>query len=219
MALVAMSPPPMSALMDVDRDLGRGSTSSRMYAPTYASPPTSPAKSEGEPTVERAPESDPSSVASDVANAASSSPAAQDLLSSSSSSSPPNAPPDASVSSSPFAAASAVFKQVKEQDSANGGGGLRRAKDLPAFMSLLPPVVEFVEGSSRGALASLEGRYEPINVPPKEEEEKEGEQNRWGRSASVNGKTANGSDKAGVSDNQNQKSTSAPYYYTLETYL
>lgn len=204
MALVAMSPPPMSALMDVDRDLGRGSTSSRMYAPTYASPPTSPAKSEGEPTVERAPESDPSSVASDIANAASSSPAAQDLLSSTSSSSPLNAPPDASVSSSPFAAASAVFKQVKEQDSANGGSGLRRAKDLPAFMSLLPPVVEFVEGSSRGALASLEGRYEPINVPPKEEE-KEGEQNRWGRSASVNGKTTvNGSDKAGVSGNQNQ---------------
>ncbi|EJD01524.1 cysteine proteinase [Fomitiporia mediterranea MF3/22] len=42
------------------------------------------------------------------------------------------------------------------------------AKDLAAFNSLLPPPVEFVEGSSSGTYAaSLEGRYEPINASPK----------------------------------------------------
>lgn len=45
---------------------------------------------------------------------------------------------------------------------------LRPAKNLAAFNSLLPPPVDFVEGSSSGTLASsLEGRYEPINGSPK----------------------------------------------------
>jgi hypothetical protein len=43
----------------------------------------------------------------------------------------------------------------------------RPAKNLEAFNSLLPPAVEFVEGSSTGALAVAEGKYEPINVTPK----------------------------------------------------
>ena len=43
----------------------------------------------------------------------------------------------------------------------------RPAKNLEAFNSLLPPAVEFVEGSSTGALAVAEGKYEPINVSPK----------------------------------------------------
>lgn len=45
---------------------------------------------------------------------------------------------------------------------------LRPAKDVASFLSLLPPAVEFVEGSSTGTFASeLEGRYEPINASPK----------------------------------------------------
>ncbi|TDL29848.1 cysteine proteinase [Rickenella mellea] len=43
----------------------------------------------------------------------------------------------------------------------------RPAKNLEAFNSLLPPAVEFVEGSSSGALAIAEGKYEPINGSPK----------------------------------------------------
>lgn len=45
----------------------------------------------------------------------------------------------------------------------------QRAKTLEAFNSLLPPAVEFVEGSSTGtlALASVDGKYEPINSSPK----------------------------------------------------
>ena len=131
------------------------------------------------------------------------------------------------ISSSPFAAAAEVLKRADAQDLNGGSGagagegsgsGLRRAKDLAAFTSLLPPAVEFVEGSSRGALASLEGRYEPINVPPKAGEEKEegekreGEQNRRGRSASVNGKLVNGNDKVRVSASERLlKSSSVSY--------
>ncbi|TFK20339.1 Usp36 protein [Coprinopsis marcescibilis] len=42
----------------------------------------------------------------------------------------------------------------------------RPAKDIDAFNSLLPPPVEFVEGSSSGAYAVPEGKYKPINAPP-----------------------------------------------------
>ncbi|KAI0068567.1 hypothetical protein BV25DRAFT_1772554, partial [Artomyces pyxidatus] len=43
----------------------------------------------------------------------------------------------------------------------------RPAKDKEAFIKLLPPAVEFVEGSSSGTLALVEGKYEPINGSPK----------------------------------------------------
>lgn len=38
---------------------------------------------------------------------------------------------------------------------------------MEAFNSLLPPPIEFVEGSSSGTLAVAEGKYEPINSSPK----------------------------------------------------
>ena len=44
----------------------------------------------------------------------------------------------------------------------------RPAKNIEAFNSLLPPAVEFVEGSSSGTLAVAEGKYEPINGSPKQ---------------------------------------------------
>ncbi|KAI1796180.1 cysteine proteinase [Ganoderma leucocontextum] len=43
----------------------------------------------------------------------------------------------------------------------------RPAKDLDAFNKLLPPKIEFVEGSSSGVLAVGEGKYQPINEVPK----------------------------------------------------
>jgi hypothetical protein len=43
----------------------------------------------------------------------------------------------------------------------------RPSKDKEAFNSLLPPPIEFVEGSSSGALAVPPGKYEPINASPK----------------------------------------------------
>ncbi|KAG6903411.1 hypothetical protein C0995_005434 [Termitomyces sp. Mi166 len=43
----------------------------------------------------------------------------------------------------------------------------RPARDKEAFNSLLPPPIEFVEGSSSGALAVPPGKYEPINASPK----------------------------------------------------
>lgn len=42
----------------------------------------------------------------------------------------------------------------------------RPAKDIEAFNKLLPPPVEFVEGSSTGTLALGDGKYQPINAPP-----------------------------------------------------
>ncbi|KAK0461990.1 Usp36 protein [Desarmillaria tabescens] len=42
----------------------------------------------------------------------------------------------------------------------------RPSRDLEAFNSLLPPPVEFIEGSSSGTLAVAEGKYEPINATP-----------------------------------------------------
>ncbi|KAF8639892.1 hypothetical protein AX17_001144 [Amanita inopinata Kibby_2008] len=41
------------------------------------------------------------------------------------------------------------------------------SRDLEAFNKLLPPPIEFVEGSSSGTLAVAEGKYEPINASPK----------------------------------------------------
>jgi len=38
------------------------------------------------------------------------------------------------------------------------------SKDLESFNSLLPPPVEFIEGSSSSSLAVAEGKYEPINA-------------------------------------------------------
>jgi hypothetical protein len=42
----------------------------------------------------------------------------------------------------------------------------RPAKDIQTFKGLLPPI-EFIQGSSSGTLAVPEGKYEPINAPPK----------------------------------------------------
>jgi hypothetical protein len=39
----------------------------------------------------------------------------------------------------------------------------RPSRDIETFNSLLPPPIEFLEGSSSGALAVPEGKYEPIN--------------------------------------------------------
>jgi ubiquitin carboxyl-terminal hydrolase 36/42 len=43
----------------------------------------------------------------------------------------------------------------------------RPSRDLEAFNKLLPPPIEFIEGSSSGALAIPEGKYHPINASPK----------------------------------------------------
>ena len=43
----------------------------------------------------------------------------------------------------------------------------RPSKDTEAFSSRLPPPVEFIEGSSSGTLAVVEGKYEVINASPK----------------------------------------------------
>lgn len=53
---------------------------------------------------------------------------------------------------------------------------IRPAKNMEAFNSLLPPQVEFVEGSSTGtlALSVMEGKYEPINASPKASTEANG---------------------------------------------
>ncbi|PPQ64616.1 hypothetical protein CVT24_008353 [Panaeolus cyanescens] len=53
------------------------------------------------------------------------------------------------------------------QRSSDDSAHYRPAKDLETFNSLLPPPIEFVEGSSSGALAVTEGKYEPINASPK----------------------------------------------------
>ncbi|KAI0638387.1 cysteine proteinase [Trametes polyzona] len=45
------------------------------------------------------------------------------------------------------------------------GTSYRPAKDLDAFNKLLPPPIEFVEGSSSGLLAVAEGKYPAINEP------------------------------------------------------
>lgn len=55
------------------------------------------------------------------------------------------------------------FSQLASDDHSQ----LRPAKDVEAFNSLLPPPIEFIEGSSTGALAVAEDKYEPINNTPK----------------------------------------------------
>lgn len=42
----------------------------------------------------------------------------------------------------------------------------RPVKDAEAFNALLPPAIEFIEGSSTGALALPETKYQPINENP-----------------------------------------------------
>ena len=42
----------------------------------------------------------------------------------------------------------------------------RPSKDTETFSSRLPPPVEFIEGSSSGTLAVVEGKYEVINASP-----------------------------------------------------
>ncbi|KAH9482542.1 Ubiquitin carboxyl-terminal hydrolase 36 [Psilocybe cubensis] len=49
----------------------------------------------------------------------------------------------------------------------HGQDDYRPSKDMDAFNNLLPPPIEFVEGSSSGTLAVAEGKYEPINASPK----------------------------------------------------
>ncbi|KAI0720329.1 hypothetical protein C8T65DRAFT_567932 [Cerioporus squamosus] len=44
----------------------------------------------------------------------------------------------------------------------------RPSKDLESFNKLLPPPIEFIEGSSSGVLAVAEGKYQPINEGPKQ---------------------------------------------------
>lgn len=39
----------------------------------------------------------------------------------------------------------------------------RPVKDIESFNALLPPPIEFVEGSSSGVFAVAEGKYQPIN--------------------------------------------------------
>ncbi|EGO27655.1 hypothetical protein SERLADRAFT_461488, partial [Serpula lacrymans var. lacrymans S7.9] len=55
------------------------------------------------------------------------------------------------------------FSQQPPEDSTQ----YRPVRDLEAFNSLLPPPIEFVEGSSSGTLAIAEGKYEAINATPK----------------------------------------------------
>lgn len=192
MALVATSPPPMSARMDVDLDLGRGRVYAPGHAPAYASPPASPTKDDD--TLSSGLGSGSGSGASNVANAPTSSPARGSGPVGSSSSSAA-----ASPGPSPSVLATA-------RTDTQGTSTLRRAKDIAAFNSLLPPAVEFVEGSSRGALASLDGRYEPINASPKAKvnglpakEEEEEEEGARGRTVNGNGKGLNGVEKGEVS--------------------
>ncbi|KAH6915109.1 Usp36 protein [Coprinopsis sp. MPI-PUGE-AT-0042] len=59
---------------------------------------------------------------------------------------------------SPLLPAPTFGLQPREDD-------FRPAKDIETFNSLLPPPVEFVEGSSSGAYAIPAGKYRPINVP------------------------------------------------------
>ncbi|KAJ7572496.1 cysteine proteinase [Mycena floridula] len=49
----------------------------------------------------------------------------------------------------------------------DAGVAYHPAKNRESFNKLLPEPVEFVEGSSAGALAVAEGKYEPINASPK----------------------------------------------------
>lgn len=67
---------------------------------------------------------------------------------------------------SPFRPA-APFSPTGPKNSSEDSLSFRPARDVDAFNSLLPPPIEFVEGSSSGTLAVPEGKYQPINVSPK----------------------------------------------------
>ncbi|KAF7291029.1 Ubiquitin carboxyl-terminal hydrolase [Mycena chlorophos] len=60
--------------------------------------------------------------------------------------------------------AAPLFPQTTPFSSTDGP---KHSKDIDAFNKLLQPPVEFVEGSSSGALAVPEEQYEPINATPK----------------------------------------------------
>ncbi|KAF5363746.1 hypothetical protein D9756_000192 [Leucocoprinus leucothites] len=61
----------------------------------------------------------------------------------------------------------AAFSPTGPANSSEDSLSFRPARDVEAFNNLLPPPIEFVEGSSSGALAVPEGKYQPINVSPK----------------------------------------------------
>ncbi|KAJ6628937.1 hypothetical protein B0H10DRAFT_2209362 [Mycena sp. CBHHK59/15] len=63
---------------------------------------------------------------------------------------------------SPLYAAATPFMPQSEE-----GAKYIPSRDIESFNKLLPPPIEFVEGSSSGALAVPEGKYEPINTTPK----------------------------------------------------
>ncbi|TFK68203.1 cysteine proteinase [Pluteus cervinus] len=65
---------------------------------------------------------------------------------------------------SPLLPAPTIFSSTHNNDDSLSYGP---AKDLETFNNLLPPPIEFVEGSSSGTLAVAEGKYEPINTTPK----------------------------------------------------
>ena len=56
---------------------------------------------------------------------------------------------------------------IASHQSSESSSQYRPAKDIESFNKLLPPVVEFVEGSSSGTLLVAEGIYEPVNGSPK----------------------------------------------------
>ncbi|KAI0268122.1 hypothetical protein BC834DRAFT_968344 [Gloeopeniophorella convolvens] len=56
---------------------------------------------------------------------------------------------------------------ISTHQSADSVPQYRPAKDIETFNKLLPPAVEFVEGSSSGTLLIAEGKYEPVNGSPK----------------------------------------------------
>ncbi|KAG6821508.1 hypothetical protein H0H93_000017 [Arthromyces matolae] len=66
---------------------------------------------------------------------------------------------------SPLLPAAPIFTASRVAD--DSSPQYRPARDLEAFNSLLGPAIEFVEGSSSGALAVPIGKYEPINASPK----------------------------------------------------
>jgi len=66
------------------------------------------------------------------------------------------------LASAPFPILSFSPQQTSEDASQ-----YRPVRDIEAFNSLLPPPIEFIEGSSSGALAVPEGQYTPVNVSPK----------------------------------------------------
>ncbi|KAI9513261.1 cysteine proteinase [Russula earlei] len=56
---------------------------------------------------------------------------------------------------------------ITSHQSPEAASQYRPAKDIESFNKLLPPVVEFVEGSSSGTFLIAEGRYDPVNGSPK----------------------------------------------------